>query len=137
MNAELEGAREVVPLLRKAAEYEPAEVLQLVDQHWVGEERYLTCALIVLRDFKLWDESSVNIIARLADYAPADSFAIQHIANEISNYRPNLAPKVIVRYLKARLDKVTTNTAIPSSRSCRLKPLLQNRLTAGLDIETH
>ena len=116
MTAELEEAREVVPLLRRAAEYEPAEVLQLVDQHWVGDERYLTCALVVLRDFKFWDESSVNIIARLADYAPADSFAIQHIANEISNYRPNLAPKVIVRYLKARLDKVTTDTAIPSSQ---------------------
>ena len=117
MTAELEEAREVVPLLRKAAEYEPAEVLQLVDQHWVGDERYLTCALVVLRDFKLWDESSVNIIARLVDYAPADSFDIQHIANEISNSRPNLAPKVIVRYLKARLDKVTTNTATPPSRS--------------------
>ena len=116
MTAEPGEAREVVPLLSKAAEYEPAEVLQLVDQHWVGDERYLTCALVVLRDFKFWDESSVNIIARLADYAPADSFAIQHIANEISNYRPNLAPKVIVRYLKARLDKVTTNTAIPSSQ---------------------
>ena len=116
MTAEPGEAREVVPLLSKAAEYEPAEVLQLVEKHWVGDERYLTCALSVLRDFKLWDESSVNIIAQLADYAPADSFAIQHIANEISNYRPNLAPKVIVRYLKARLDKVTTNTAIPSSR---------------------
>ena len=46
MTAELEEAREVVPLLRKAAEYEPAEVLQLVDQHWVGDERYLTCALL-------------------------------------------------------------------------------------------
>ena len=117
MNSELEGAWEVVPLLRKAAEYEPAEVLQLVEKHWVGDERYLTCALSVLRNFKLWDESSVNIIARLADYAPADSFAIQQIANEISNSKPDLAPKVVVRYLKARVDKVSTDTATPPEAS--------------------
>ena len=116
MNLELEGAWEVVPLLRKAAEYEPAEVLQLVDQYWVGDERYLPCALSVLQSFKLWDESSVNIITRLADYAPADSFAIQHIANEISIFRPDLAPKVVVRYLKARVDKVSTDTAPPTGR---------------------
>ena len=117
MTAELEKAREVVPLLSKAAEYYPAEVLQLVEINWVGDERYLTCALSVLRNFKLWDESSVNIIARLADYAPADSFAIQQIANEISISRPDLAPKVVVRYLKARVDKVSTDTATPPEAS--------------------
>ena len=117
MTAELEEAREVVPLLSKAAEYYPAEVLQLVEKHWVGDERYLTCALSVLRNFKLWDESSVNIIARLVDYAPADSFAIQQIANEISISRPDLAPKVVLRYLKARVDKVSTDTATPPEAS--------------------
>ena len=116
MTAELEEAREVVPLLNKAAEYEPADVLQLLDQHWVGEECYLPCALSVLRGFKFWDESSVDIVARLADYAPADRFAIQNIANEISISRPDLAPKVIVRYLKARVDKVSTDMAPPTSR---------------------
>ena len=116
MTAELEEAREVVPLLRKAAEYEPADVLQLLDRHWVGEECYLPCALSVLRGFKFWDESSVDIVARLADYAPADRFAIQNIANEISISRPDLAPKVIVRYLKARVDKVSTDMAPPTGR---------------------
>ena len=116
MTAEPEEAREVVPLLSKAAEYEPAEVLQLVEKHWVGDERYLTCALSVLRGFKIWDESSVDIIARLADYAPASSFAIQNIADEISISRPDLAPKVIVRYLKARVDKMSTDTALPTGR---------------------
>ena len=128
MTAELEIAREVVPLLSKAAEYEPAEVLHLVDRHWVGDERYLTCALSVLRSFKCWDESSVDIIARLADYAPADMFAIQNITNEISISRPDLAPKVIVRYLKARVEKVSTDMAPPTGR-----PLPEVSVTEQID----
>ena len=109
-----EEAREVVFLLGKAAVFEPEQVLRLVDRHWVAEERYLPCALIVLRDFTSWDEASVEIAARVADHAPADRFPIQHIANEISKSRPDLAPKVVVRYLRARADKLATHTvALP------------------------
>ena len=114
MIAQPQEAQEVVFLLGKAAAFEPDEVLRLVDRHWVAAERYLPCALIVLRDFTSWDEASVEIAARVADHAPADRFFIQHIANEISKFRPDLAPKVVVRYLRARADKLATRTvALP------------------------
>ncbi len=114
MIAQPEEAREVVFLLDNAAEFEPDEVLRLVDQHWVAAERYLPCALIVLRNFTSWDEASVEIAARVADHAPADRFSIQDVAHEISKSRPDLAPKVVVRYLRARADKLATSTvALP------------------------
>ena len=112
-----EEAREIAFVLGKAAAFEPGKVLRLVNQFWIADERYLTCALTALRDFTQWDESSVEIAARLAEHAPNDRFSIQHLAEEISKSRPDLAPKVIARYLRARTDKLAAPPAPSADRS--------------------
>ena len=116
MSAQPEEAWEVASILAKAAAFEPGQVLRLVDLYWVEDERYLPCALTVMRDFTFWDESIIHVVSRLADHVPADRFSIQEIANQISKSRPDLAPKVIVRYLRAETDKLGADTETSSSR---------------------
>ena len=123
MNRQPEDAREIAFLLGRAVEFEPDEVLRLVGQFWITDERYLTCALTALRDLTQWDESSVEIAARLAEHAPADVFSMKHLAEKISKSRPNMAPKVIARYLRARTDQLETP---PTSITYRSLPGASN-----------
>ena len=117
MNQQPEEAQEIAFLLGRAVEFQPGEVLRLVEQFWVADERYLKCAFTALRDLTQWDESSVEIAARMADHAPADVFSIQHLAEKISKSRPDLAPKVIARYLQARTNRLKTPPALAPDRS--------------------
>ena len=109
MTTEPDIALEVVATLGRAASFDPNLVLRAVDQHWVTDKRYLQCALAVMRNFTAWDESSVDVVCKLADYAPEDAFVIQYIAKQISKSSPNLAPKVPVRYLRARTKRIDTH----------------------------
>ena len=109
MTAEPEAAAEVTTVLGRAASFEPTLVLQAVCQYWISDERYLPYALSVLRRFGQWDQSSVEIVCRLADHAPIDTFGIHEIARKISESKPNLAPKVIARYFLARIGKLDRN----------------------------
>ena len=115
MTAEPDVAFEVVSILGKAAAFEPRCVLQAVKQHWITDKRYLQCALAVMRHFNAWDEVSVDVVCKLADYAPEDAFVVQSIAKQISESRPDLAPKVLACYLRARIERMDANlTVLPN-----------------------
>ena len=106
MTAEPERAWEVTAILKGAASFEPNVVLQLVKQFWIGDGEYLPCALAVMREFRLWNESSVDVVCELADHAPEDTYLIQDIAKRIAESRADLAARVVVRYLKAKMSKI-------------------------------
>lgn len=128
-----EQAVQVVNVLAKAASFEPNTVLELVDKYWVSDVGYLDHALRVMREFRPWDEKSVDVVCKLADHVPQNHYAIQTIAVKISECRPDLAPKVIFRYLQARtvqIDQVTENhrAKLPAEQS-ELKTLGTDNLT--------
>ena len=106
MTAPPDEAWEAVSFLARAATFESGTVLDLVERHWIPHERYLPHGLAVLRDLPAWDARSVDIACRLADHAPAHAFSIRQLASQISETNANLAPKVIARYLYAKLDRV-------------------------------
>ena len=111
MTAPPEEAWKAVPFLARAATFESGTVLDLVERYWAPHERYLPHGLAVLRDLPTWDARSVDIACRLADHAPADEFPIQQLASRISEANAVLAPKVIARYLYAKLDRVNAESA--------------------------
>ncbi len=110
MCASGEQAGKVVRVLAKAVSFAPNIVLELVEKYWVADIDYLNSALIVMKKFKLWNEKSVEIACKLADHAPQESYLIQTIAMQISECRPDLAPKIIFRYLQARFVKIEQST---------------------------
>ena len=113
MTAEPEKAWEVMALLKAAASFEPKSVLTVVKQFWTNDEGYVPCALAVLREIKNWDEDSVELVCKVIDYAPENSFIVQDIANKISESSPDLAPKVVVRYLRAMTGRVDQENLEP------------------------
>ena len=116
MTAAPDEAREIVPVLRRASSFESATVLRAVEKYWLTDRRYLGCAMNVMRDFDAWDAASVEIVCRLTDHAPADTFWIRHIATRISKRTPELAPRVVVRYLTAQLNQLeSSSTPVVSS----------------------
>ena len=111
MAAAPEEAWKAVFFLARAAKFETGTVLNLVERHWIPHEPYLAHGLAVLRDLPAWDARSVDIACRLVDHAPADAFSIRHLASRISETNASLAPKVIARYLHAKLDRVNAESA--------------------------
>ena len=109
MTKPVSQARETVGLLSRAVLFEPDAVFGLVRSHWVTEERYHELALFTLRESPLWDSSRVEIVARIADHASIDSFSILHIAKQIAQSMPALAPEVIVRYLQAKTNSIAAS----------------------------
>lgn len=101
MEEEPERALEITPTLRAAASFDANTVLTAVRQHWMGDDGYLRHVWSVLREIKDWDEDGVDLICQIADKGPEDSFIVQDMANKISESRPDLAPKIVVRYLRA------------------------------------
>ena len=101
-----EQAGRVVSVLAKAVSFAPNTVLELVEKFWVLEDDYLNYALIVMKELKQWDEQSVEVVCKLADHAPQNYYFIQTIAVQISESRPDLAPKVIFRYLQAKTEQI-------------------------------
>ena len=107
-----EQAGQVVSVLAKAVSFEPNTVLKLVENNWVSNVDYLDYALTIMKEFRVWDERRVEIVCKLFDHASQNNYFIQTIAAQISECRPDLAPKVIFRYLQARtaqIDQVTEN----------------------------
>ena len=111
MTAPPEEAWKAVPFLARAATFESGSVLDLVERHWAPHERYLPHGLAALRDLPAWDARSVDIACKLVDHAPADVFSIRQLASRISETNAVLAPKVIARYLYAKLDRVNAESA--------------------------
>ena len=109
MAAPPDEAQETVGLLRSAMKWEPSAVLSLLEQYWVVHECYVPHAVAVLSGLTLWDSSSVAIAAKFADHAPGDSFCIYQLAEAISQSRPDLAPKVIARYLQAKTNRIAAS----------------------------
>ena len=109
MTVEPEMASEVTTVLGSASSFEPGSVLRAIDRYWVPDERYHPYAQNVMLDFSSWDESRVETVYKLADSAPADTFWIQRIAGRISKCRPDLAPKVLSRYLKTSIEKLDSS----------------------------
>ena len=97
---------EVAPILRTAASLEPNAVLSLMRQHWMHDERYLPCALVVLQEITDWDEDGVELACSLVDYAPGNTFVVQDIAQKVSMSSPHLAPRIVARYLQAMIRKL-------------------------------
>ena len=110
MTAPPEEAWRAVSFLARAATFENGTVLDLVERHWSPHERYLPHGLAVLRDLPAWDARSVDIACRLVAHAPADAFSIRQLASWISETNAVLAPKVIARYLYAKLDRVNVES---------------------------
>ena len=104
--ARREQAGQMVSVLVKAVSFEPNTVLELVEKYWVPDVDYLDYAFVVMKEFRLWDEQSVEVVCKLVDHAPQNSYFIQTIAVQISECRPDLAPKVISRYLQARTAQI-------------------------------
>ena len=102
---------EVSVLLRLAASFEPGAVLSAVNRHWVQDDRYLQSALSVLREINAWDEPGVETVCTLVDHAPEDMLWISHLVEKISESRPDLAPKIVSRYLWARTRRSNPDEA--------------------------
>ena len=116
MVEEPENTQKVAFILAKAVSFDPDRVLQAVREHWIGDEKYSPYVFTVMREFTLWNDTSIDTVLRLADHTPDDSFSIQEIANRISESDPGLAPKIIVRYLQALTRKIDAeNTVTPCS----------------------
>ena len=103
-------------ILRAAASFDPEAALSLVRQHWISDEGYLPCALVVLQEISNWEEDSVELACTLVDYAPENTFVVQDIAEKISISKPDLAPKIVARYLVARIRKL--DESVPGSGDC-------------------
>ena len=110
MTMPVSQAGEPAGLLNRAVQFEPDAVFRLVKSHWTAEERFHELALFVLRESPSWDASRVEIVAQIADHAPIDSFSILEIAKRIARSMPDLAPEVIVRYLRARTNRVAASS---------------------------
>ena len=106
MTAAPEKAWKVTPVLVRAAVFARARVLEAVSVHWLHDDRYQSCAFAIMRDLEFWDRESVEIACKLADHAPNEVHAIQILAKQISQSECKLAPKIVVRYLQARLKKI-------------------------------
>ena len=106
MRASLELSSQIVVVLAKAVSFESDTVLELVEKYWVQDTKYINYGLIVMREFKSWDERSVEVVCELAGHGLQENFFIQTIAKKISEARPDLAPKVIFRDLQARKEKI-------------------------------
>ena len=106
MTADPLEAGKVTPILIGAVSFDPQRVLALIRAHWVVDERYLSCAFAVLENLETWDDQTTETVFRLADQAPLDTFRIGNIAKKISEVRPDLACKLIARYLHARTAKI-------------------------------
>ena len=102
MTAEPEVAWGATAILRRAVTFAPSVVLRAVKRYWITNEDFLRCALSVMREFNSWDDCSVDVVCKLADFAPDNTFWFANIAKRISETRPDLAPKVVARYLQAR-----------------------------------
>ena len=106
MTTDRQEAWDVTPVLIGALSFDAKRVLALIRVHWVTDERYLASAFAVLQNLEAWDDQSADTVFRLADHAPPDTFAIRNIAKKISEIRPELACKLIARYLQARIVKI-------------------------------
>ena len=113
MTVEPEKAWEVTPILRTAATVTPKAVLSLVRQHWIHDENYLPCALVVLQEVVDWEEDDVELACILVDYAPENTFVVQEIAKKVSISTPDLAPRIVARYLQASIRKLDADTHRP------------------------
>ena len=97
-------------LLNRAVQFEPDFVFRLVKSHWTEEERCQELALFVLRESPSWDASRVEIVAQIADHAQIDSYSVLDIAKRIARSVPDLAPEVIVRYLRAKTNRIAASS---------------------------
>ena len=110
MTVEPEMAWEVTPILRAAASLKPKTVLSLVRQHWMQDENYLLSALLVLQEIVDWEEDDVELACALVDNAPGNAFVVQDIAQKVSISSPDFAPRIVARFLQARLRKLDAET---------------------------
>ena len=106
MTTPVPQAREIVGLLNRAMAYEPDAIFDLIKSYWIEDERYQELVFFVLKDTLSWDASSVEIAAQFADRASMDCFHILHVADQIRQSTPDLAPEVIVRYLQAKTRQI-------------------------------
>ncbi len=107
---------ELAGLLNRAVQFEPDVVFRLVKSHWTAEEQCQELALFVLRESPSWDASRVETVAQIADHAPMDNYSILDISKRIARSVPDLAPEVIVRYLRATTNR-TTASSDPSAHT--------------------
>ena len=122
MSAKPEEAEQVTEILARAASFEPDNVLKLVEKYWLTDDEYVHHALIVMQEFSIWDEHSVEVVCKLADQTPINTHLIQNAAKRISKSRADLAPRVISRYLQAKTrqidhDKHSQHTQAASASS--------------------
>ena len=58
------------------------------------------------RRYRIGRKDSVELACTLVDYAPENTFVVENIVENISISKPDLAPKVVARYLLARMRKL-------------------------------
>ena len=88
-----EIASKCMPLLIEALSFDKTSVLDLIRAYWLPVSRYDGITLNVLQYLKGWDENSVGIISEIAERT--GSWNIQYIAEAISQFMPELAPRVV------------------------------------------
>ena len=110
MTKPVSQASELAGLLNRAVQFEPDAVFRLVKSHWIAEERYQNLALFVLRESPSWNAPRVEIVALIADNASIDSYSILDIAKRIARSMPDLAPEVVVRYLRAQTTRIAASS---------------------------
>ena len=117
MTADPEESWEVTPVLIGAVSFDPQRVLALMRAHWLADERYLSSALAVLQNLETWGDQAADTVLRLADHAPLNTIQLRIIAKKICESTPDLACKLIVRYLQARILRIDRQIETASTKT--------------------
>ena len=122
MTAPPDDAWSVVGVLSEAVAAERDVVLRLVERYWAAHREHVPHASTVLSSLTSWDEESVEIAARLAADGLDDTYMVRRLVDKIAESRPNLAPKLIARCLRAQTNRI----AAENSASTQGQSALEN-----------
>jgi len=108
-----EFAHLIIPVLSRAFTFAKDEVREIVQETWLPDRKYDEYVLTLYTYLGHWDETSVEIICEVAKRH--ESLGIPHIADLVSQSKPNLAPRIVRADLDRRLQEAITkeDTAVP------------------------
>ncbi|MBW2031601.1 MAG: ATP-binding protein, partial [Deltaproteobacteria bacterium] len=135
-----EFAHFCIPILSRAFSFAKAEVLKIVKEIWIPDARYDEYVLMLFTYLGDWDEASVKIICEIAKRH--ESHWIPHIADLVSQSKPDLAPKIVRADFDRRLQEAIRKEAEavppqppPSDASNEEKMIYHLETRKGKEIE--
>ncbi|MEA2893927.1 MAG: hypothetical protein QOI05_4720 [Bradyrhizobium sp.] len=90
-------------ILSRASEFAPADVLTLVEKHWMQSKEFDRYAWPVLQDIPTWTEDHLRLVTTMIERTEIAAFTFDHMVSTVGASQPTLAIRLVLVRLRALL----------------------------------